>query len=85
MLAKVENLYPLDFSQEQEVWIAFSISPWQKPFRNPFRRESFLEQFGIRLMEYWNRHPDDRFGQILMLFPYAVQQKGYKDFFYRRG
>lgn len=83
MFAKVEALYPFDLSQEQEeIWIEFAIGPWQKPFRDPFRMQPFAEQFVMQLMEYWNRHPDDRFGQIITLFQYAVQQKGYKDLFY---
>lgn len=83
MLAKVEALYPHDLSQErEEMWIEFAIGPWQKPFRDPFRMQSFAEQFVMQLMEYWNRHPDDRFGQILTLFQYAVQQNGYQDLFY---
>ena len=81
MLAKVEALYPSDVSQE-EMWMEFTIGPWQKPFRDPFRMQSFTEQFVMQLMEYWNRHPDDRFGQILTLFQYAVQQKGYQDLLY---
>lgn len=83
MLAKVEKLYWPDLSQKQdEMWIKFSIQPWQTPFRNPFRMQPFAEQFVMQLMEYWNHHPDDRFGQILTLFQYAVQQKGYTDLFY---
>lgn len=83
MLAKVEALYLSNVPQEQEeMWMEFTIEPWQKPFRDPFRMQSFTEQFVMQLMEYWNRHPDDRFGQILTIFQYAVQQKGYKDLFY---
>lgn len=81
MLAKVEALYLSNVPQE-EMWMEFTIEPWQKPFRDPFRMQSFTEQFVMQLMEYWNRHPDDRFGQILTLFQYAVQQKGYQDLFY---
>lgn len=83
MLAKVETVYPSASSQKQEeMWIEFTIEPWQKPFRDPFRIQAFAEQFGMQLMKCWNRHPDDRFGQILTLFQYAVQQKGYQDLFY---
>lgn len=83
MVANVEALYPPDSSQKQEeLWIEVTIEPWQKPFRDPFRIQPFAEQFGRILMKYWNRHPDDRFGQILTLFQYAVQQKGYRDLFY---
>lgn len=81
MLAKVEALYLSNVPQE-EMWMEFTIEPWQKPFRDPFRMQSFTEQFVMQLMEYWNRHPDDRFGQILTMFQYAVQQKGYQDLFY---
>lgn len=83
MIAKAEALYPMDGSQQQEeVWMEFSMGPWQKPARDPFRLQPFAEQFFFLLMEYWNRHPDDRFGQILTRFQYAVQRKGYKDLFY---
>ena len=45
--------------------------------------EPFLEEFGKLLMEFWNRHPDYRFGQILTNFQYSsLQQKGIKDFYY---
>ena len=63
--------------------IEFEEIPWHKPYRDPFRMEPFLEEFGKLLMEFWNRHPDYRFGQILTNFQYSsLQQKGIKDFYY---
>ena len=62
--------------------IEFEEIPWHKPYRDPFRMEPFLDQFGHTLMEFWNRYPDYRFGQILTNFTFHVKQKGIKDLYY---
>ena len=64
------------------VGIEFEEMPWEKPFRDPFRMEVFMKDFENIISKYWDVHPDYRFGQILMIFQYALQSKGYKDFFY---
>ena len=79
----MEQYYSRELQQKYGVvGIEFEEIPWQKPFRNPFRMEAFMKDFENIVSKYWEAHPDYRFGQILTMVQYAMQSKGYKDFFY---
>ena len=75
--------YSIEEQERKDVsGIEFEQIPHHKPFRDPFRMESFMDRFESALMKYWNQHPDDRFGQILTIFQYFIANRGKKDFFY---
>lgn len=70
--------YPGYSRENQEklgvIGIEFEKVPDSGPFSDPLKKETFLRVFTGVILQYWQKHPDYRFGQILENFQAELQR-----------